>query len=149
MVSQTKLMLQERRNEHMNTMKIYGLIRNWTRDPCNLSQELYHWATLFDIHCPYSPNYCHENIFFYHKLQTWYSCMQFSMHIGSCLMITLYMYLCRWHSGTWIPTLSTQSWQNSLWIITLCLPFPLRLAGLSLAWRCCRWTGTCPRIIEF
>lgn len=26
---------------------------NWTQDPCNSSQEFYHWATKADIHSPY------------------------------------------------------------------------------------------------
>lgn len=38
-------------------MKTYGWTKNRTRDPCNSSQELNHWAIQANIHDPYSPNY--------------------------------------------------------------------------------------------
>lgn len=95
-----------------------------------------------DIHCTYSPNYYTEKNFFSSWITNLVLLQEF-FYAHWEFFEWLYMYLCRWHTGTWIPTKSTQSWQNSLWIIMLCLPSPLRLARHFLVLRCCRWTGTC------
>lgn len=39
------------------TLKTYGWTGNWTRNPCNSCQEIYHCATQADIHGTYSPIY--------------------------------------------------------------------------------------------